>query len=172
MFKINDMATALNQSPTDDAKLIDKALRNLSQRVYLPAESREGRADIYAAHTACALRLIVAASDFGLHRSLLDGFARWMQHRPNQPLSFDPIPPIQEALRRTKDGEDFNFEIHAHGADGNSYCTTWKVDLPDAAERALHTNEKFDPTPNNLSSFMIVPASAIIRDFLPRLNRA
>lgn len=108
----------------------DKAIRNLSQRVYLPASAREGRADLYSLPAIAALRLVQKAGLLISDRWMLDRLAREMQNeaRGGRRIAveggFRMLAPIQESIERTKEGEVVEFYLIAKRS-GLFFSTSW-----------------------------------------------
>ena len=122
MYTIRNATEAffsLDKIPPEQGAALDKTLRNLSQRVYLPPVGRSGRADTYALETICALRLIYKASIFGLDRWQLEKLARCLQIADSMAGGqtekfsggFRHLPPIEEAVQRVRVGEVFNIGL-------------------------------------------------------------
>lgn len=185
MFTIRKIAQAIVTSEleamNEDARQeylnkVDKALRNLSQRVYLPPKERKGRADMYTEETACALRLIQKLFDtgFSVSRPTLEAFARWMQQPNGDPRSMvvgsKRLVPIAEAINRAKNGEDFNFEIFSNEHSGFEHRATWEVPGTERGKRAYDSAVAAGLAPELTKVWLSVPASALIRDFLQKLN--
>lgn len=109
-----DQMLAVEQEKSDYIAGLDKALRNLSQRVYLPAAERKGRVDLYDRPTVAAFALIISLSDFDIPRHTLQAFAKWSQEPGG--LAFSMMgnrraTPVEEAVMRLEKGETFTFEI-------------------------------------------------------------
>ncbi|MEP3441209.1 MAG: hypothetical protein ABJN72_07015 [Sulfitobacter sp.] len=122
MFTIRDATKAffsLDGTPPEQWTGLDKALRNLSQRIYMPSDGRKGRADTYSLQTICALRLVYKASVFGLDRWQLEKFSNFLQVA--EPMNnarkeafaggHRVLPPIEEAIQRVSNAESFVFGI-------------------------------------------------------------
>ncbi|MCO7725787.1 hypothetical protein NJB93_04170 [Brucella intermedia] len=117
MFRISEAAAAfakLNNIDDDATPALDKLLRNLTQRHYLPPSAREGRADLYSIETICALRLAERAATFGIDRVALDGLLRFLHSAPSLPTRFRrgdgvhvALTHIEEAVERARASEDF-----------------------------------------------------------------
>lgn len=117
MFRISEAAAAfakLDNIDDDATPALDKLLRNLTQRHYLPPSAREGRADLYSIETVCALRLAERAATFGIDRVALDGLLRFLHSAPSLPTRFRrgdgvsiALTHIEEAVERARAGEDF-----------------------------------------------------------------
>ncbi|MGJ8594370.1 hypothetical protein [Sulfitobacter sp.] len=131
MYSIRNIAEAIEKAvPTDHLSpdeqassetekaeyvaQLDKSLRNLSQRVYLPVTELKGRVGLYKRSTVAAFALVVALNDFDVPRHVLQKFTEWLQE-PGGPAS--PMlgnrraSPIEEAVQRLEQGEKFTFEI-------------------------------------------------------------
>lgn len=116
-----DEQTALQQDKADYLAKLDKSLRNLSQRVYLPRADRKGRVDLYDDPTIAALGLVVCLNDFGLPAHQLHAFSKWAQ----QPGKNNSMSPIEEAVQRIAKGENFTFEIIGAAFGRKSYRARW-----------------------------------------------
>lgn len=96
---------------------VDKALRNISQRYYLPPTATEGRVNRYSEGGVVAFRLIYLATVFGLDRILTEEYARWLHRHPvGGPRMKGEggevgLPLIDEAIRRVRKGETFAFHV-------------------------------------------------------------
>ena len=107
----------LDRTPLDKVASVDKALRNISQRYYLPPAATEGRANVYSEGGVAALRLIYLATVFGLDRILTEDYARWLhRHAVGGPrVKVDGgeagVPLIEEAICRVRNGETFAFHV-------------------------------------------------------------
>lgn len=122
MYTIRDATTAFftldNTSPEQGAAL-DKSLRHLSQRLYMPPVGRTGRADTYTLEAICALRLLHKASTFGLDRWQLEKLARFLQianpmggaRSEETSGSIRFLSPIEEAVQRVRNGETFSIGV-------------------------------------------------------------
>lgn len=122
MYSLSDAARAFAPDLPDEArKRFDKALRNLSQRTYLPASDRRGRIDLYDMPTVCALRLLMVANQQGTTGDDLDELARWLQ-TPKANAGA----PIAEAFKRLSDGEAFTLEISMFASGNRSYAFRWE----------------------------------------------
>ena len=123
MYIIRDATNAfakLDLTPPDEVAGLDKALRNLSMRAYLPPSGREGRADTYSLKTICALRLMHKAFKFGLGRGQVEDFGRFLQFDARPGLGvrvekfdggFRPLSPIEEAIQRVRERETFDMGL-------------------------------------------------------------
>ena len=122
MYTIRDATSAffkLDGAAPDEASALDKSLRNLSQRIYLPPTGRKGRADTFSLETICALRLLYKASAFGLDRWQLEKLAQFLQIADpvrggrSEKISgaIRLLSPVEEAVRRVRDGETFNIGV-------------------------------------------------------------
>lgn len=122
MYTIRDATTAffaLDKTLPEQGAALDKSLRHLSQRIYLPPAGRAGRADTYTVEAICALRLLHKASTFGLDRWQLEKLARFLQiadpmggarsEEISGAIRF--LSPIEEAVQRVRDGETFSIGV-------------------------------------------------------------
>ena len=117
---------------------LDKALRNLSQRVYLPAAQRIGRVDLYDRPGVAAFALVIALHDFDVPRHVLQAFAKWAQE-PGGP-AFAKVgnrhaTPVEEAILRLDAGEDFTFEIVGGAFGRKIFRARWAEDEAHYAEQ-------------------------------------
>lgn len=163
---------ALDATTTDHSAALDKSLRNLSQRYYLPTLGRETRADTFAAHSICALRLIHRATLFGLDRWQIEGFARWMQIEPNGPArreavpgGFRPLARIEEACQRVKEGESFAFALIMYSDLSLGFSVDWATANTEAAEAVFASGSQ--KVEDVRLSF---PASRLIAEVLRELG--
>lgn len=117
MFRLSEAAIAfakLNRISDEDTPALDKSLRNLTQRNYLPRSAKDGRADLYSIETLCALRLAERALAFGIDRKSVNDLLRFLQiaqpntnryhRRDGVKVAFSII---EEAVERARNGEDF-----------------------------------------------------------------
>ncbi|MFW2545516.1 hypothetical protein ACN2XU_23045 [Primorskyibacter sp. 2E107] len=179
MYVIRDATNAfatLDKTPPDVVASLDKSLRNLSQRVYLPAAGREGRADAYTLEAICTLRLLHKASVFGLDRWQLEKLAQFLQvadpigtgRREKLEGRSRLLPPIEEAMQRARAGESFSVVI-AMLSDGTCKLRAdWKPDEePDAAaEEILAAFGGMLPE----DARFVLPASRLISELLAELG--
>ncbi|WHZ35475.1 hypothetical protein [Sagittula sp. MA-2] len=179
MYVIRDATNAfakLDKTPPDEVAPLDKSLRNLSQRVYLPAAGREGRADAYALETICTLRMLHKASVFGLDRWQLEKLAQFLQvadpmgngRREKLAGRSRLLSPIEEAMQRVRAGEAFSVVI-AMLSDGTfKVRTDWEPDEePDeAAEEILAA---LGGTLSEDARF-VLPASRLLSELLAELG--
>lgn len=158
---IEDGQTAVEQDKADYVAKLDKTMRNLSQRVYLPAAERKGRVDLYDRPTVAAFALIVALGDFGVPLHQLQAFAKWAQH----PVSNRSTSPIQEAMQRIAKKENFTFEILGAAFGKKSYRARWCEDeeIYKAMDEGRLGRGFFYP-------ILALPASEIIRALLNELE--
>lgn len=156
-----DERAAVDQEKADYVAKLDKALRNLSQRVYLPAAERKGRVALYDRPTVAAFALIIALSDFGVPLHQLQAFAEWSQ----QPGKNNSMSPIEEAVQRIAKGQDFIFEIIGAAFGRKSYRARWGEDdeLYKAMDEARLGRSVVCP-------ILILPASDIILTLLNGLE--
>jgi len=134
MFRLSEAATAfakIDQIPDDAVPALDKFIRNLSQRHYLPPAAREGRADLYSVETVCALRLAERAAVFGIDRVSLDSLLRFLHSAPSLPTRYRQgdgfrvgLTHIEEAVERARAGEDFTVGL-VLGNDGRVQPRAW-----------------------------------------------
>lgn len=133
MFSIRQTATAFAKiDGLADAGLpaLDKALRNLTQRHYLPPAERDGRADLYAVETVCALRFAERLTRFGVDRAVLDDFLRFLQIAPTAGRTQRGdgnnvrVSLIEEAVERAREGENFEVGL-TMAADGRVRPMAW-----------------------------------------------
>lgn len=107
----------LDKMPLDKVASVDKALRNISQRYYMPPTATEGRVNVYSEGSVVAFRLIYQATIFGLDRILTEEYARWLhRHAVGGPRvkakgGEAGLPLVDEAIRRVRKGETFAFHV-------------------------------------------------------------
>jgi hypothetical protein len=156
----DDPAT-VEQDKADYIAKLDKSLRNLSQRVYLPAAERKGRVDLYDRPTVAAFALIVALSDFDVPLHQLQAFAKWAQ----QPGNNRSPSPIQEAVQRIARKENFTFEILGAAFGRKSYRARWREnnEVYKEMDEGRSGRGMFYPS-------LTLPASDIIRSLLNGLD--
>jgi hypothetical protein len=126
-----DQLLAVEQEKSDYIAGLDKALRNLSQRVYLPAAERKGRVDLYDHPTVAAFALIISLSDFDIPRHTLQSFAKWAQEPGGPAFAMNGsrrATPIEEAVQRLGRGEHFTFEILGAAFGRKVYRARWTTD--------------------------------------------
>jgi len=148
MFRLSEMAVAfakIDEISDHATPALDKLLRNLSQRHYLPPSTREGRTDLFSIETVCALRLAERAATFGIDRVALDALLRFLQSAPHLPTRFRSrggvhiaLTRIEEALERAREGEDFSVGLSLN-ANGRVEPKAWfsPDDLPEDAQSIL-----------------------------------
>lgn len=181
MFTIRDATNAffsLDGALPEEAVTLDKALRNLSQRLYMPPIGREGRADTYSLETICALRLLHKTSAFGLDRWQLEKLARFLQiadpiasgRRRKASRVWQVLSPIEEALQRTRKGETFIVGV-AMLRDGTAKpFTGWPKDDESVkgADFLAEANVKKLPE----DACFTLPASRLIAELIAELESA
>ena len=158
---LEEEKAAVEQEKAGYVAKFDKTLRNLSQRVYLPAAKRKGRVDLYDRPTVAAFALIVALSDFDVPLHQLQAFAKWAQ----QPRNNHSTSPIQEAVQRISNEENFTFEIIGAAFGQKSYRARWREneELYEAIDEGRLGRGFFYP-------ILTLPASDIIRSLLNGLE--
>ncbi len=159
-----DKLIAVAQEKSDYIAGLDKALRNLSQRVYLPAAERKGRVDLYDRPTVAAFALIISLSDFDIPRHTLQAFAKWSQEPGGD--AFPMIgnrhaTPAEEAVLRLDKGETFTFEILGAAFGRKIFRARWNED--DDFYRAKDESR----TPHPILS---LPASDLIQTLFDSLE--
>lgn len=179
MYIIRDATNAfakLDHTPPDEVTGLDKALRNLSMRAYLPPSGREGRADTYSLETICALRLMHKGFKFGLGRGQVEDFARFLQFDPTPGMGgrvekfdggFCTLSPIKEAVRRTREGETFDMGL-AMLSDGTfKPYAGWEQEpvSPETEELMAAIGGRL-----NTDARFAVPASRLIAELLAELG--
>ncbi|SLN68172.1 hypothetical protein ROG8370_03196 [Roseovarius gaetbuli] len=185
MYTIRDATEAffaLDRVPPEKGAALDKTLRNLSQRVYMPPVGRSGRADTYSLETICALRLLHKASLFGLDRWQLEKLAQYlhvadsMAGDQTEKFSggFRHLPPIEEAVQRVRVGEVFNIGI-AMLSDGTiKPFVDWRPlgETEEIAEKgvALLAGAGLQRLPQDAA--FILPASRLIGELIEVLDVA
>ena len=104
----------LDEHQGAEVATVDKALRNLTQRLPIAPSDRAGRAFVYDRPGVVALRLTYLAHQFGLHRVLLDPYARFLGIQAH------------EAVRRVDAGErSFSFHVVARPI-GTDLWASWE----------------------------------------------
>ena len=158
-----DQLLAAEQEKSNYIAGLDKALRNLSQRVYLPAAERKGRVDLYDRPTVAAFALIISLSDFDVPRHVLQAFAKWSQE-PGGP-AFTKVgnrhaTPVEEAILRLDAGEDFKFEIVGGPFGRKVFRARWTED------------DEFYAMQDSIKSFptLRLPAAKLIQSLLDGLE--
>lgn len=141
MFKIRQATEAfarLDQTPDEEIKSLDQALRHLTQRLPdFAAATREGRADLYPITSICALRLIHKADSFGLERAALSSLSSWLRNaRPmgrRVPVDggFTVMSPIEEAIARVRSGEVFDFSLTLYRNGHRAFSADWHAEDPE-----------------------------------------
>lgn len=147
---------------------LDKSLRNLSQRVYLPLAKIEGRIGIYDRPTIAAFAIIIHLTDFGLPRPTVEAFARWAQNSGG--LLFEKrgnrfATPAEEAVSRLDRGENFEFEIIGLPFGAKAFRASWTRDPEMEAIMA-------EARPGSLRTRLVIPASHLIRELFQSLEGA
>lgn len=177
-YRIADLTAAfswIDATPEDRVPQLDKRLRNLASRHYLPPTERQGRADLFSLPTVCALRLAERATVFGLDRVQLDDLLRFLQSAPDHPTRWregdgfrEAMTRIEIALERARAGEDFAIGL-VMGRDGLAVPTAWwKAEpvTPDAAailDAMAHDHSEPD-------AVFRLPAGRLIRELLGTLG--
>jgi hypothetical protein len=143
MFTIKDATgifARIDSVTEEELPTLDKALRNLSQRVYLPPSDRQGRADVFSLATICALRLIQIASTFGMDRWKLEALARATQNQAGglaRRIKLNggerPMSPVEEAIERVRAGQTFDFNIRLYRDGRLGFDADWPADNAGAA---------------------------------------
>lgn len=179
MFKISHAAnafSALDKTPEEKFPSLDKALRNLSQRVYLPPDDREGRADLYDPASVCALRLLYKASVFGLDRMQLEDLARFLLSAPIGPGRYEAmqgakrkLTVVQEAIERVQEGQDFDIAVVMSRDGRMALETDWSHPEEDNPELEAFRSQLPSHHPDEDARF-ILAASRLIRELLTALE--
>jgi len=125
MFRISHAAAVfaqLDDLPDDKFPILDKALRNLTQRHFIEPSDRQGRADLYSIESVVVMRLAQKAEAFGIARHLLGDFIRFLQSAPMLPTRYlkgdgvhIALTTVQEAIERAREGEDFKLGLTMGG---------------------------------------------------------
>ncbi|SIT10384.1 hypothetical protein SAMN05421759_11618 [Roseivivax lentus] len=178
MFTIKEATTCfarIDAIAEENLPALDKALRNLSQRHYLPPADRRGRADLYPLHTICALRVLQAASGILSDRWVLDTFARDMQSQPAGParrVRLDggerPMSPVEEAVERVREGQTFDFNLHLHRDGRLAFFADWPSD--DASAATVADNVFSEVKTKEPVATFTVHASRLIAELLVELG--
>lgn len=178
MFTIKDAAGIFGQIDAvaeEDMPALDKALRNLSQRLYLPPADRQGRADVYTLASICALRLLSAASGLLSDRWILERLAREMQNESGgmaRRIKLGggelPMSPVEEAIERVREGQTFDFNLKLY-ADGHlGFEADWPADDTKCAavvDAILSSAPTIEPKVT-----LVLHASRLIREILDTVN--
>lgn len=176
MFRLSEAATAfakIDQISDDATPALDKLLRNLTQRHYIPPSAREGRADLYSIETICALRLAQRSAAFGIDRVDLDSLLRFLHAAPHLPTRFRRgdgvrigLTHIEEAVERARAGEDFAIGFVMDG-NGRVEPKAWFAtdDQPDEAKTILA-----DVSPPSPDAVFRLDAGRLIRAVLAALD--
>ena len=161
--EIAKLFAEIDGAPEERIAQIDKALRNLTQRHFMPPDGQEGRAHLYGRESAVVIRLVSIASAFGLGRLELDAINNWLRGvAPTLPD--DPnrtAPRFHDAIANVEAGEDFAIQFVMDAA-GNTRC---EADWPKRTKstRAQRTLELAYGDRPEIARFSI-PASRVIRD--------
>ena len=179
--RIADLTAAiarLDQTPDSRVPKLDKGLRNLVSRHYIPPVARDGRADLYDATGMIVLRLAERAQTFGLDRASLESFIRFLQSAPDMPQDWREgdgkraaLTRIEIALNRARAGEDFYLGL-AMGRDGALTPVAEWQESPVSDEAAqiiadyrAATGERSEP-----DAVLRLPAGRLIREILDALG--
>lgn len=180
MFRLSEAAVAfakIDRISDDATPALDKMLRNLTQRHYVPPSTREGRADLYSIETVCALRLAQIANAFGIERSALDSLLRFLHSAPNHPTRFRQgdgvriaLTHIEEAVERARAGEDFGVGLSLNST-GRVEPKAWfsPEDLDDDARSILDAYAEVSEQHLSDAVFRL-DAGRLIRDVLKALD--
>lgn len=170
----------LDGTPKDQVASLDKALRNITTRVYLAPKGRDGLANLYDLAGICALRLIYKATVFGLDRWMLEDFARWMQNQPVGPArrvavgsDLRPQTPIEEGIDRVKEGQRFDFNVILHTDGHLQHYADWADDDQKSAAVAegvfAAAGLSDDAKPKQDARF-VLPASRHLADLIAAMG--
>ena len=168
---ISPVFAKIDQTSEEDFPKLDKALRNLTQRLHLPPSDQRGRIFLYDRAAVASIRLAYLAHECGLDRLALEPFARWMTQAGSRRKKVDGgkigISNIEEAIDRANDGETFN--VHVIFLDsGRTRCTAdWTLDEP-RSERVERNLQAID-TAEEIARFSM-PASRLISRLLAELD--
>ena len=148
---------------------VDKALRNLTQRAWVPATSKDGRALVYDLPGLAGLRLVYIAQAFALDRVLLERYTHWLWASGSRtrevPGGLSPLKHLEEAIERVRAGEDFVFRLSLR-ADGQIFVeSTWTRDL-EPSERMKRTIALVEAGRSPVIGVYEVPASNMLRQLL------
>jgi hypothetical protein len=172
----------LDGTPEDQKASLDKALRNISTRVYLAPKGREGVANLYDLSGICALRLIYKATVFGLDRWMLEDFARWLQNQPVGPARRVAVDgglrsqtPIEEGIDRAKEDQRFDFNVILYTDGRLQHCADWADDDQKSAavaERIFALAEQGGgrDAKSNQDARFVLPASRHLADLIAALG--
>ena len=165
----------IDATPEDRVPQLDKRLRNLVSRHYLPPAERQGRADLFSLPTVCALRLSERATVFGLDRVQLDDLLRFLQSAPDHPTRWregdgfrEALTRIEIALERARAGEDFAIGL-SMGRDGVAVPAAWWQPEPVSPDAAAILDAMAQDRPEPDAVFRL-PAGRLIRKLLGALG--
>lgn len=166
----------VDQLPDDQLPALDKSLRNISQRVYLPPAERQGRADLYGLPAICALRILQVAMGFGIDRVKLESLARFLQvgagngRKVAVEGGFRALSPIEEAIDRVRAKEAFDFKCAFYKGGRIHWSADWPHDDPEA-ER--FTDRFFKDVGSEAPvAIFAVHGSLLIQELLAALDQA
>lgn len=117
LAEIAQKFAVLDALPADRMPALEKALRNLVQRHYLPPSDQKGRVFFYSDRATASIRIAFFASEFGLDRALLERLLFWMQTGRDHNRGTL----IDEAFARVSSGERFHFYV-VMSRDGEVRC--------------------------------------------------
>lgn len=173
MYLIRDAANAfafIDCTPLEQVASLDKSLRHLSQRLYMPPLGRKGRADTYTLESICALRLLHKASSFGLDRWQLEKLAQFLQIA--DPLSgglrekfsggWRVLPPIRESVQRVRAGECFDIGVSMLRDGTVKPFANWSKDK---ADKSLPSGTRLP-----IDGVFTLPASRLIEELIGQLE--
>ena len=160
LTEISAIFASLDGTPEDETAALDKALRNISQRHYFPADAQQGKAFKYNLESTVALRLAYIASIFGLDRMTVDALNKWV--RQLEVTKRNSASNIAQAIQRTAKGETFSIHVEMDSR-GNTWC---RVDWEKASTDSKRGSDILDLVRPAVARFTL-PCSDLIRDLIP-----
>lgn len=175
MIRISEIAVTfakIDGIADDNVPQLDKLLRNMTQRHYLPPSGRDGRADLYSLETTCVMRLAERMEAFGVQRHVLDNFLRFMQSAPTFPTRFkqgdgftEALSRIEEAVERAQAGEDFTVGLELTAAGLLPQVNFDQAEIDEDARKILASVER-QRTPD---AVLTLNAGRLIREIIAML---
>jgi hypothetical protein len=163
LTEISAIFADLDGTPVDETAQLDKALRNISQRHYFPADAQQGKAFKYNLESTVALRLALFTSIFGLDRITVDALNKWL--RQFELAKRNSTSNIAQAIQRTAKGETFSIHIEMD-CSGRTWC---KADWESPSTEGSRGSNILDLMRPAVARFTL-PCSDLIRDLLPHFE--